>query len=376
MGVEFGIVHSLWDHAADRGEFLERVAGEVGLDHITVPVVTGAQAEFRCACEPQQPHFRTEGGWHFPPTAESYVPTGLRPPKARWLTSTNHLAHLCDQAERLAVRLMLRIDIRGVRGLLDVRPHLCQRNAWGQETPEAGACICNPELRQLLQATLTDVGRFNPAGFELMDWRLDAAANRDASRPLDWRPVVRRLLDMCFCPSCREIAAQEGVDVDAAAKNVRAEVERHLSSSGGEPPAPEDAVLEAYSAARRANCTAWLVRLAQAEPERRTFLVHDFGEPQTLGDGTPVQGLLREPARGEGVSDGLGWGAFAQAAAGGGGVALPVWHQTFQAPADLVRIVSELAHAGVSYFDMEGLGETFGDAVTWVKQAARFARRG
>jgi hypothetical protein len=42
----------------------------------------------------------------------------------------------------------------------------------------------------------------------------------------------------------------------------------------------------------------------------------------------------------------------------------------------LVRVVGEWARQGVRHFDFEGLDTSPAEAVTWVKQAVRFARRG
>jgi hypothetical protein len=58
------------------------------------------------------------------------------------------------------------------------------------------------------------------------------------------------------------------------------------------------------------------------------------------------------------------------------GVTLPVWRPTIAQAGDLVRVVSTAAKAGVTFFDFEGTDEAPGEAITWLKQAVRFARRG
>ncbi len=375
MPAEFGVVYALWDFAADEGRLLERVAGEVGIEHLTIPVVTGAQTQFRLGSTAEAPHFHTEGGWHYRTSTKAYAGVALRPAKARWVTGADALAQVRARAAALNVHLLLRVDVRTVRALVDQERHLSQRNAWGQEVPFAGGCACNPELRELLRATLDDLRRYEPAGYELVDWAPDTATDRAAARPLGWHQAVRRLLDICFCASCRQIAEREGLDPEQAARSVRVRVEHLLAASGGETtPDADDPVVAAYVAARAADCCQWLQRLAEGDSERRRFLVRAFGEPP-LGNCAPWVRLTRFPAGCCGPLDGPAWTERLRALPEISALGLPVWRPTFGEAAELVRLVSEAARAGVSTFDFEGLGEGAADAVTWLKQAVRFARR-
>jgi hypothetical protein len=142
MPPQFGLVLPLWDYA-DRPEWLDRVAGEIGLDHLTVPVVSGPVESFRLAraIPPDSaaaPYFATEGGWHFPPNAKSYSSTGVRPTKARWFGAADVLGRLAEHLARLGVRLVARVELRDVSALLHAEEHLAQRNAWGQPILTAG----------------------------------------------------------------------------------------------------------------------------------------------------------------------------------------------------------------------------------------------
>jgi len=374
MPAEFGILYSLWDFAADEGRLLEQAAGEVGIEHVTVPVVTGAQTCFRTVSASELPHFQTEGGWHYRTSTQAYSGIALSPYKARWTSGADLLAQLRTQAAALGVRLMLRVDIRSVRPLVDQERHLCQRNAWGQEVPSAGGCPCNPDLRELLRATLADLTRYEPVGFELLDWAPDIASDRAAARPLNWNREVRRLLDICFCASCRQIAARAGLDADQVARTVRVTV-HHLLTKPQETPAPEeDPLVTAYVAARAADCSQWLQRLAETDGERLRLLVHPLGEP-ALGHCPPwvrMTQLLPGHAR---SMNGPAGTACLQTLTETPALALPVWRPTFADAAELVRLVSEAARAGVSLFDFEGLSEAAPEAVVWLKQAVRYARR-
>jgi hypothetical protein len=372
MPAEFGFVHPLWDFAADEGRLLERVAGEVGIEHLTVPVVTGAQIQFHPATE--TPHFHTEGGWHYRAGTKTYAGITLHPAKAKWVTGADALAQMRTRATALNLRLVLRVDVRAVRALVDQERHLCQRNAWGQEVPFAGACACNPDLRELLRAILADLQRYEPAGYELVDWAPDTAADRATTRPLNWHPAARRLLDVCFCASCRQIAEREGVDPEQAARSVRVRVEQLLAAPSGNGGEPDDPVLEAYVAARAADCCTWLQRVADGDNERRRLLLRPYGEP-ALGNCAPWVRMARFPAGWAGPLDGSIWTERIQALTGINALALPVWQPMFREAAELVRLVTEAVQAGVSIFDFESLGEATPDAVIWLKQAVRFARR-
>jgi hypothetical protein len=348
LGHSVGIVLPLWSYAADDGRLLDHAAGEVGLDHVTVPVVTGVCSQFRLAEGCDKPCFHTEGGWHFPPNAKLYAAAGVRPPKARWFGSADHLARLREHVKRLGARLVLRIDLRAVQSLVEQAPLLGQRNAWGQEVPAAGACACNPHVRELLRATLEDLRRYEPAAHELANWMPDHAADCATARPLNWHTPVRRLLDICFCPACRQIAERGGADPDQAARSVRVRVEQQVTAAPeAQNTVPVDLVLRQYTAARVADCALWLRRLAETDADHRYHLIHALETPLPY-DPPPFDEIVR----------------------------LPVWRPSFTAPAALVRLASDAVANGVRLFDFEGLDEAPPEAVTWLKQAVRFARRG
>ncbi len=388
MDAQFGVVLPLWSYAADSGALLDRVHGEVGIDFVTVPVITGEQACFRLCAEPRpadadapalgdEPYFHTEGGWHFPPAMKIYSVAGSRPVKARWFGAADVLARLREHSDRLRIRRFLRIELRAVRALSEHEPHLGQRNAWGQEVPSAGLCACNPGVRELLRATLDDLARYEPAGFELADWMPDHAVDCTRPRPLDWHcPRVRRLLDICFCAACRQVAERAGFDPDQAARSVRVHVRRLVGAPPGAELEPEaDTVLDAYGGARVADCAQWLQRLAQADSNHGYRLLDGPETPAVYSNVSPIEKLRRLPANWQPTDDWLKAVPRGQAVLHDDGWSLRAWRPCFNAAASLVHAVSEAVHAGLRIFDFEGLDEAAPDVVTWLKQAVRFARR-
>lgn len=379
MGAEFGIVLPLWSYAADNGALLDRAAGEVGLDYVAVPGVTGPRAQFALAPDRAEPYFYTEGGWHFPPSAKLYAASGARPSKARWLATADHLNRLHEHAQRLRLRLVLRIDLRSVPALVEQEPHVAQRNAWGQAVSAAGPCVCNPNVRELLRATVEDLGRYEPAGFEVVDWMPDHAVDSSAFRPLTWNLVIRPLLDVCFCAACRQIAERAGIDADQAARSVRVRVARAAGLPAGTADKDaEDDVVAGYRSARAADCGAWLRWLAETDTAHRYQLLHAFETPAPFEE-SPLEELVHLPVHAiehalddDRLAGLLRWATTFQHWCW----ALPVWRPSFNVPASLVRLLTEAARAGVQTFDLEGLDEAPPEAVVWLKQAVRFARRG
>ena len=381
MAGEFGIVYPLWAEPQGWGDLLERAIGEVGCEHITVPVVTGPMVQLRLAA-PEGPRlFHTEGGWHFAPAVERYRRGALRPRVARWLGKRNVLGRLSEYVAGRNVALILRVDVRAAAGLVEEGGGLLARNAWGDEEPSVGACVLNAELRELLYSTLDDLARFQPAGFQLVDWAPDIPAQRCPTRPLGWLPAARELLDLCFCPACRQCATLAGIDPDQAARSAAV----HFAAVVAGPLDPQtgarcraDPVLAGYRRARQAASAEWLGRLAATRPGARHYLLTSAdAERQSAAMSVPptVLPVLRtDPVPGAAGEEDLI--PAVRAAGGKCGLELPVWRPVFDQADRLVRAVRQSVAAGVTFFDFAGLDEAPVEAITWARQAVRFARRG
>lgn len=384
MSGDFGLVYPLWTDPRGPADVLDGVVGEVGLDHLTIPVVTGPVTQFRA--DPAQPPnlFVTEGGWHFPPRLSAYTGGSVRPRTAGWFGKRDVLGAVCEYAVKRDIPVIFRVDARSALRLLEHEPHLRSRNAWGDEVISAGACVLNPELRELLRGTLRDLSRYGPAGFELVDWAPDLAVDRYRPRPLSGCPTARHLLDICFCPACRQVATLAGIDPEQAARSARVHTDqtlRHPGDAARAVTALNDELLRGYGQARRRDAHAWLRQLAETHREHRRYLLGDARMPQTIIDLLPLVTtnafllLLRAPEptqppeQGASADPGL-WldGAF--------GTALPVWWPQLEQADQLVRLVVDLTRAGARFFDFERLEEAPSGVVTWLKQAVRFARRG
>ena len=391
MSGNFGLVFHLWDFAGEPGTLLDRALGEVGFDHLTVPVVTGSMEQFRL--DPvHPPHiFVTEGGWHFTPRLDSYQGGTIRPRAARWFGKRDVLGRLREYADERNVELVFRVDPRAVTSLPEHEPHLRARNAWGDENPSAGVCVLNADARELLRGTLADLMRYEPAGFQLVNWMADLAVERGRTRQFQWHPWLQRLLDICFCPACRQAAAVAGVDPDQAARSVRVHVERMIADPENSDDAgqlDEDGVLRSYLDVRRRDTLTWLARLAETHDRHRRYMLVDhwfsnehWSEAETAFADLPDSAFVQVFRS---LTLALSDFDFQQSvfgpAAGRGinslGLVLPVWYPFVRQADQLVRTVSEAMRAGVALLDFEGLEDAPGEALNWLRQAVRFARRG
>ncbi len=375
MPPSFGMVLGPWNHAADGGERLERAAGEAGLDHVTIVAVSGPLVQWRLDERSETPLFVTEGGWHFPPTAKQYAGVGLRPMRARWLGSGDPLEGLCRQAERLGLRVVVRVDGLAA-GVLTESAQLGRRNAWGQELATAGACPCNPAVRELVRATLDDLRRYGPADVELADHGPDPPLPALVGEALTWHPAARAVAGVCFCPACRQIAERAGVDPLSAARSARVLLGQLARDPSMSATLRDDPVLGAYLAARAADHDAWLRRLAEADPQRRDLLLRPADAAE--GRPTPLDVVLRWTAGATGAPERTAGPPVDTdlSAEHVAGWSVPAWRPVFGTAAELVRWVIEVAQRGATWFDFEGLDAAPPDAVTWLRQAVRYARRG
>jgi len=177
MPVDFGLVFAPWSFTRTAGNLLDRVVGEVGIDHLTVPAVTGPMVQFRLGDESQEPYFYTEGGWHFSPRTKLYAAISARPHVARWAGTRDTLGPIREYAAKHALKFVMRLNFRGFRGPLMALPETRMRTAWAGELAGYGACTSSPVFRELVQATLANsIGRGGIAARRLAAAALGRAA--------------------------------------------------------------------------------------------------------------------------------------------------------------------------------------------------------
>lgn len=385
MALDFGIVCSLHNQPEPPTELLERAHGEFGLDHVTACAVAGAGHLVYLGQRDGPREFRLEPGWQYPPDLARFDRCELRPRPARGVGRHNGLAGLAGSASALGIRLFVRLDLRAALLAVESAAPFAMRNAWGEPMPGGGPCVSQPAVRELLRVALLELAGYNPSGLEVVEWWPDRPVCAGGERPVQWNPLARRLLDVCFCDACRQIAAAAGVDPDQAARSVQVHWRSVVASDA--PPTclgrlQLDQVLTAYLRSRHEESQRWLAALVSVHGSHYHMLVERA--PTVVGGRA---GLESDPTGWwPPLAAPKGWvlvrrfpfaagGGWAEAAAGGG-LSLPAWRPEFRESSELVRFVQDALGSGARFFDFERLDLDPPEALTWLRQAVRFARRG
>lgn len=362
MNTSFGVIYPLWIAAAGRPDFLDRLVGEIGVDHLTVPVIGPPERVFQAALATgSTPWFATEGGWHYPPAREHYTALSDAPHRARWQKQRDALAALCKTAAAQQLRVIARVSLRHVPALREQLPAAVWRDAWGEPLPEPGLCVLAPEVREVLAGVVRDLTRYELAGIELADWDLDVPSGMPHGIGLP--PAAREMAGTCFAPAARQVAGRQGLDVDATAAAVREYVAAVAAQPDAAPP-PVPELVAAYRQVLVDDHLNWLEPFAGQVPFARRLLHGPAGDSTAVGGWEALQPAnAAEPAAGRAGS------------AGPTGLCFRVGEPPFTAAPALVRAVTSARERQVMFFDFENLAAAPDDALTWVKQAIRFARR-
>lgn len=328
-----GVLMPLWTFR-DGAKLLERAAGEIGVDHVVVPVVTGPLTSFRnpAVCDP--PAFATEGGWHFPPESKRYATAGVRPHAARWIAQRDWLSQFCTAAGKLAIGVACRVEPAAAIAAMERAESLWLRDAWGEPFASRAGCLCNPVLRELTAAMCADVAS-RCAAMRIEVWR-------DLPFCVTLQSLAGAGLEsVCFCAACRQLAAREGVDVEDAVRAAKTKQE----ASAEQPGAADRLMRESETPSSVTN----LSRARSVDVDRwiRTL-------PNTA------------PADLPDVCDEMSSGNYAE---------IEMQPLVADAAGELVRRASAAAENGVETLVFTGLDTAPRAAVTWAKQAARYARR-
>ncbi len=363
---DFGIVFPAWNYSRQTPEFLDQVVGEIRLDRLTIPAVTPAQEQFRLALDKEQPYFATEGGWHFPPDAKLYAATSLRPRSAKWCAGRDHVAPLVEYAASHGLALHFLIDAHALPEALGA-PHLARVSAWGQVHRDAPLCFNNPIAREMVEATLRDLRRYAPAAVQI-----DRLGERVAAEA-----------GVCFCPACKQIARDAGADADLAARHVRLIAEAGWEGEADRADvrplrlhAHPRSLLRGYVAAGADSLARWFGAVAQ-----RTAAI--TSAPDAGAEASPLRFRILRPA--PRIED-VGAGEIASSAAASEGDAAVIDSGRESAgeagteisgdAGSLVRAIRARALRGDASIDFVGVEEAPRAAVTWLRQAVRYARRG
>ncbi|MEX2502468.1 MAG: hypothetical protein WD336_08825 [Trueperaceae bacterium] len=159
-------------------------------------------------------------------------PWPLDPPVAPAVRSAPPHAALVDAAHARGLHAYAWVVFLYNHVLAGARPDLAVRNAYGDRHP-AQLCPANPTVRAYARRLADATARLAP--FDLvvceslcfLPYDYGLLNHKAAVRPHE---RARLLLGLCFCEHCRSAAEHDGVNMDALAAAVRADLDAHLAA--------------------------------------------------------------------------------------------------------------------------------------------------
>ncbi|MCH8149687.1 MAG: hypothetical protein IH987_17150, partial [Planctomycetes bacterium] len=206
------IVAFPWD-LVDEGldAALDLVQGEIGATSLSVWASTPPIGQMRA--RPLSPRcFQTDGGLFFQPDAALYEDSRCKPPTADWIKSRNPFARISEGCQTRKLGLRANISLTKVGPLAERHPSAACKNVFGTPSHRS-VCLSNPDVQAMLAALVRDLtSNYVVAAVVLADLDVAWGEALDLPIPVQGEEVglLRRLLSLCFCESCRQTVAASG----------------------------------------------------------------------------------------------------------------------------------------------------------------------
>lgn len=369
-----------WDLAGPGvEENLALLAGELGVSTILLSATGRRFSGFR-------PRYRTrrvrvESGAYFAPSDTAYGTGRMRPVAASWTRSRGSFDRILQTAAKTGVRCQVRVECCATPALVARHAIAARVDAFGEPDSER-LCPSNAEVRDYVCSLVGDL-----ASRAAVDGVVIASADfgsRAESMDVDlsstFGPLVEELLSLCVCPSCRQRAADAGIDADAVHKTILDHVERamRLESVDGNTLADlaaSDGELRRYVEYRAETVTS-LLRLVRERVDGRIFVEVD-GDPQSGQDVAALASLCDGLVVSRSPDESERFSAIVTAAGGMGRVHAGVRCHPPEVvdSQELVTSVKALADAGCAGVIFSDYGAAPEPCLDWVRQAVRYARR-
>ncbi len=371
-------------------ETMARMAGEIGVDAVSVAVVHHDVHELRPRGGEGKKVVVRAAAVHFQPTTALYAETPIKPNVASGLKSGDPLVRIVRAAEH--ERLGIRLDLSACWNPVIAQryPMAACENIFGEKNGR-WLCPSNPAVRAYITALAEDLAARCPsATVELSnaDFGDGAGLGRFLDQGVQPTEVERVLWSWCFCPSCRQRAVDAGVDARSAGRAVRHRLESMLEMRLGREEPDFDALLAndrdlaAYQSMRIESVCS-LARMVRSRVRGR--LVVEVSAPVS-SSGANIQCL-------RGCCDGLAFQAGSarqdplaervNAPGGlrdaGGPEKVDLLHACCPPSVvdgdSLVRAVHEAAAGGFAGVGFLNFGLAPNACLEWVRRAIRYARR-
>jgi hypothetical protein len=386
-----------WDLCDEKpSEAIDRLAGEIGVDAISVVAACPGVVQFRPRDGLTARLFATEAAVHFQPDSVRYTATRLRPPTSSWIKGRNPLEQIARRCEQRGVRLRAALDCSRSETLVSRHPAAVCKNVFGD--PSASRmCPSNPDVREYTAALCDDLSTNYPlAALELEPPVASAAADHFTDIGLSIGPVERLLLSLCFCESCAQRAIERGLDPTAAQRSASVHLQPTLE---GRPARDQtldaffaaDEVLAAYALLRRESFTRLLETVRRRTSTPLVLRLRDHSEEPRASASAARNAFDLDPTASVAFVDALQWTVWqtpveergqvaAELSRDAGGPALVEMAFRCYPPyvtdgPSLVREVHDAARRGHETICFENFGTAPPACLDWVRQSIRYARR-
>ena len=228
------IVAFPWD-LVDEGldAALDLLQGEIGVTNLSVWVSTPPLGQLRA--RPLSPRcFRTDGGLFFQPDAALYEDSRCKPPTADWIKSRNPLARISEGCQTRELGLRANVSLTRVGRLAERKPELACKNVFDTSSHNS-VCLSNPDVQAMLVALVRDLtSNYATTAVVLADLDVAWDEAHDLQLPVQCEEagLLRRLLSLCFCESCRQCASASGLDAAAAQRVIGGMIDDILNGTG------------------------------------------------------------------------------------------------------------------------------------------------
>ena len=213
---------------------LDRVCGELGATGLAVwaalPATNRLCVRQDAACFDSSP-----GGLLFAPQVRHYQASRLKPIVAQDAKGRDPLARIAAACDERSTPL--RVCVSATRtGLLAARHSEMAAKSFLDVASQKSLCPANPDVGAYLVGLARDLSESHHlAGVHFADFTIhwSEAFDPTLETGVEVADVVRTLLSVCFCESCRQAAGAAGVEFEPALALVKAVVEKGLAGSLG-----------------------------------------------------------------------------------------------------------------------------------------------
>lgn len=378
----------LWDlHDEGIDKVLDLLQGQAGATGVTVPLLTGRMNEFRPHDGVTPRQWRSHGGLQFQPDTGHYKATRVPPATDAWLKKKNPIEKLAAQCEKHGLTLRAAVNACDLPAIIDAYPAAATKTVFDDASTRT-VCPCNPDVRAFLSAVVNDLTANYPIETVIIEQLGFAGAGRcrhPHQRGFDFGHIADWLRTRCFCESCRQGAAEDGVEVDAAARSVGVTLNDAFANAKRlimplEDFLGEDPIVADYIHWQQEQITLLVESLAQACGGRLVLHVDDHYDATGLDPKTVtsrIDGLASvwpDPENTDLADVGIPLVKTLEAT-DGVEIILPVGTSAFTDSATLGRAFRHIADAELTRVEIDHYAQIPPAALTWLHQAARYPKR-